>query len=88
MFSYLHQLLQLQCYIEKIVARAFLERVVGSFLKKAMVLFTLPKHKKRRDSLESSLEHFLFAAELEFSKILVHMLLQNTSNVHTECARK
>ena len=30
----------------------------------------------------------LFAAELEFPKILVPRLTQNSSNVNTECARK
>ena len=45
-------------------------------------------HKKRKDSLEGSLDGVLFLAELEFSKILVPRLPQHTSNVNTECARK
>ena len=45
-------------------------------------------HKKRKDSLEDSLDRVLFAAELEFPKILVPRLPQNSSNVNTECARK
>ena len=45
-------------------------------------------HKKRKDSLEGSLDRALFAAELEFSKILIPRLPQNTSNVKTECVRK
>ena len=45
-------------------------------------------HKKRKDSLEGSLDRVLFAAELEFPKILVARPLQHTSNVNIECARK
>ena len=43
---------------------------------------------KRKDSLECSLDWVLFAAELEFPKILVPRLPQNTSNVNTECTEK
>ena len=46
------------------------------------------KHKKRKDSLEGSLERVLFAAKLEFSKILAHRLLQNTRNANTICCEK
>ena len=35
-------------------------------------------HKKREDSLEGSLDRVLFAAEFEFSKILVPRLPQHT----------
>ena len=45
-------------------------------------------HKKRRDSLEGSLDWVLFAAELEFAKILVPRLPQNSSNVNIESAGK
>ena len=45
-------------------------------------------HKKRKDSLEGSLDRVLFAAELEFPKILVTRLPQNLSNVNNECAGK
>ena len=45
-------------------------------------------HKKRKDSLENSLDPVLFAAELEFPKILVPRLPRNTSNVNIECAGK
>ena len=38
-------------------------------------------HEKRKDSLEGSLDRVLFAAELEFPKILVPRLRQNTSNM-------
>ena len=44
--------------------------------------------KKRKDSLEGSLDRVLFAAELEFLMILVPSLLQHTSCVNTECAEK
>ena len=45
-------------------------------------------HKKWKDCLEGSLERVLFAAELEFPKILVPRLPQNSSNVNTECVGK
>ena len=44
--------------------------------------------KKRKDSLEGSLDQVLFAAELELSKKLVLRLPQHTSNVNTECGGK
>ena len=45
-------------------------------------------HKKRKDSLEGNLEQVLFAAELEFPKILVPRLPRNTPNENIECAGK
>ena len=45
-------------------------------------------HKKRKDSLEGSLDQVLFAAEVEFLKILLPRLPQHTSNVINECAVK
>ena len=45
-------------------------------------------HKKRKDNLESNLDWVLFAAELEFPKILVPRLPQNTSNVNIECTER
>ena len=39
--------------------------------------FLQPSHKKRKDSLEGSLDRVLFAAELEFPKILVPRLPQH-----------
>ena len=45
-------------------------------------------HKKWKDSLEVGLDRKLFAAELEFPKILVPRLPQNSSNVNTECTGK
>ena len=45
-------------------------------------------HKKRKDSLEGSLDWVLITAELEFLKILVPRLPQHTSNINTECAGK
>ena len=44
-------------------------------------------YKKRKNSLEGSLERVLFAAELELPKILVPRLPQISSNVNI-CARK
>ena len=43
-------------------------------------------YKKRKDSLEGSLDRVLLAAELEFPKILVPRLSQHTSDVNIECA--
>ena len=45
-------------------------------------------HKKRKDSVEGSLDRELFAAEPEFLKILVPRLPQHTSDVNIECAGK
>ena len=45
-------------------------------------------HKKRKDSLEGSLDLVLFAAECKVPKILVARLSQNTSSVNIECAGK
>ena len=43
-------------------------------------------HKKRKDSLEGSLDRVLFAAELAFLKILVPRLPQHTSDANIQCA--
>ena len=45
-------------------------------------------HKKRKDSLDSSLDRVLFAAKLEFPKIIVPRLPQHTSNVNIDRAEK
>ena len=45
-------------------------------------------HKKRKDSLEGSVDRALSAAELEFPKTLVPRLPQHTSDVNIECAGK
>ena len=45
-------------------------------------------YKKRENSLEGSLDRVLYAAELEFLKILVPRLPQRTSDVNIECAGK
>ena len=45
-------------------------------------------YKKRKDSLEGCLDRVLLAADLEFPKILVPKLPQNTSNVNIDRARK
>ena len=45
-------------------------------------------HKKQKDSLESSLDRVLLAVELEFWKILVPRLLQDTSDVNIKFAGK
>ena len=43
-------------------------------------------HKKRKVSLKGSLDRVLFANELEFPKILVPRIPQNSSNVNVGCA--
>ena len=45
-------------------------------------------HKKRKVSLEGSLNQVLYAAELVFPKILVPRLPQNSSHVNIECTGK
>ena len=45
-------------------------------------------HKKQKVSLQGSLDGVLFPAELEFPKMLVPRLPQNTSNVIIECTKK
>ena len=45
-------------------------------------------HKKRKDSLEGSLDRVLIAAKLEFPKTLVPGLPQHTSNLNIKCAGK
>ena len=45
-------------------------------------------HKKRKDSLEGSLDRVLFASELEFPKILAPRLPQQKSNVNIQYASK
>ena len=45
-------------------------------------------HKKRKDSLEGSLDRVVLAAELALSKILVPGLPQHTSDVNIKCAGK
>ena len=45
-------------------------------------------HNKRKYSLEGNLDRVLFAVELEFRKILVARLSQNSSNVSIEYAGK
>ena len=53
-----------------------------------IVCFLVQSHRKTKDSLEGSLERVLFAAELEFPKIIVPRLTQNTSNINIECVGK
>ena len=55
---------------------------------KLTTLYLFHSHKKQKDSLEVSLDRVLFALELEFPKILVPRLPQNTSNVNTKCSKK
>ena len=45
-------------------------------------------HKKRKDSLEGSLERVILAAVLKFPKMLVPRLSQNTLDVSIKCAKK
>ena len=45
-------------------------------------------HQNQRDNLEGSLVLVLFVAELDFPKILVPKLPQDTSNVNIESSEK
>ena len=45
---------------------------------------SIHSHKKQKDSLEDCLVRVLFTTALEFLKILVSRLPQNSSNVYTE----
>ena len=66
-----------------------LKITISVFFTLSEILFAFNhSHKKRKDSLESSLDRVLFAAELEFPKILVPRLPQHASNVNIECAGK
>ena len=56
--------------------------------RKRNVIWFNHNHKKRKDSLEGSLDRVLLGAELKFPKILIPRLPQHTSNVNIECARK
>ena len=66
-------------------------RLVQEYIE-PLQLFKTPifhsKHsqKKQKDSLRGSLGRVLLAAKLEFPKILVPGLSQNTSDVNIECA--
>ena len=51
-----------------------------------MVHVYLHSHKKRKDSLEGSLDRVLIATELEFPKTLVPRLPQHISDVNIGCA--
>ena len=53
-----------------------------------VILCSNHSHKKRKDRLEGSVDQVLFAAELEFPKILVPRLPQYTSHENIECAGK
>ena len=62
---------------------------MGSFCLVIMVIWSsYHGHQKRKDSLEGSLDRVLFAAELEFLKVVVSRLPQHTSNLNTDCAGK
>ena len=62
--------------------------LASTFCLKVNGLYLQHSHKKRKDSLEGSLDRVLLAPELEFQKILVPRLPQHASNVNTECAGK
>ena len=53
-----------------------------------MQITLISSHKKRKDGLEGSLGRVLITAELDFLKMLVLSLSQNSSNVNIECAMK
>ena len=63
----------------------FITKCVGTAGQSARINHS---YKKRKDSLEGCLDRVLLAVDLEFPKILVPRLPQNTSNVNTDRARK
>ena len=74
-----------------VVVVTFVQLVVGRIaliFYNCLLIHDIVIRKKRKDSLEGSLNRVLFAAELEFPKILVPRLPQHTSNVNIECAGK
>ena len=54
------------------------------FIQFSIVILYMHSHKKQKNTLKSSLVRVLFAAEIDFPKILVLRLPQNTSNVNIE----
>ena len=54
----------------------------------SIVILYMHSHKKQKNSLKKSLVRVLFAAEIDFPKILVLRLPQNTSNVNIESSGK
>ena len=64
----------------KIRCSVFNKRASSELLK----IYNQHSHKKRKDSLEGSLDRVLFIAELEFPKILVPRLPQNTEYIKWE----
>ena len=61
-----------------------MQKITGLFIE-----YTLPNHshKKRKDSLEGSLDQVLLAAKRELPKILVPKPPQHTSDVRVECVK-
>ena len=78
---------------QAIASKRFIENIFSK-RQTCKKTFYVSKHtfshsqKKRKDSLEGTLVGVLFAAELEFPKILVPRLLQHTSNVNIETTGK
>ena len=58
------------------------------FIQFSIVIFYMHSHKKQKNSLKSSLVLVLFAAEIDFSKILVLSLPHYTLNVSIESSGK
>ena len=58
------------------------------FLQFSIVFLYIHSHKKKKNSLKSNLVRVLFAAEIDFPKILVLRLPENTSNVNIESSGK
>ena len=54
----------------------------------SIFILYMHSHKKQKDTLKSSLVRVLFAAAIDFAKILILRLPQNTSNVNIESSGK
>ena len=73
-------------YLDRLInySHSFENQPAASFFKNNNCCFSdQDSHKKRKDSLEGSLDQVLLAAELEFPKIAVPRLLPYTSSVKT-----
>ena len=84
MFSYTHSIQSIYNFKIPDWTMRFLHCAEGS--KKRQFHLDWYDTSGRKDSREGSLDRVLFVAVLEFPKIAVPRLRQNTSNINIECA--
>ena len=89
-FSHIEKIATFQTIKNKIenVSYDRLRWIFLTLFRKYVCCYFNHSHKKWKDSLEDSLDRVLFAAELEFPKILAPRLPQHASNVNIKCAGK